>query len=176
MTAWGKEAAAACATRVEKMKPAIIIHSIEFNLHPAIVAGVITRETSALSRFCLPPNQGGQLGDGGKGHGPMQIDVGSFPEWCAGWRASAYSTADGIRQGCYVLREKLDEVAKRFPVADAEAQVRYAVAAYNCGTGGVAKALKAGLDVDARTTGHDYSRDVIERAKFFTDNGFAIIE
>ena len=39
-----------------------------------------------------------------------------------------------------------------------------AIAAYNCGSGNVRKALETGQDVDARTTGKDYSADVIGRA------------
>ena len=38
------------------------------------------------------------------------------------------------------------------------------VAAYNCGAGNVSKAVAAGQDPDARTTGRDYSRDVRARA------------
>ena len=38
------------------------------------------------------------------------------------------------------------------------------VAAYNCGAGNVSKAVAAGQEPDARTTGRDYSSDVRARA------------
>jgi len=37
---------------------------------------------------------------------------------------------------------------------------RATVAAYNCGEGNVAKVMRAGLDVDARTHQHNYSAEV----------------
>jgi hypothetical protein len=40
---------------------------------------------------------------------------------------------------------------------------RQALAAFNCGVGGVRRALAAGFDVDANTTGRDYSRWVLDR-------------
>ena len=40
-----------------------------------------------------------------------------------------------------------------------------AVAAFNCGVGGVRRAVAAGLDVDANTTGRNYSRWVLERVR-----------
>jgi len=45
---------------------------------------------------------------------------------------------------------------------------RQALAAYNCGVGGVRRALAAGLDVDANTTGRNYSRWVFERIRVWT--------
>lgn len=50
--------------------------------------------------------------------------------------------------------------------------VAAAAAAYNCGPGNVNKAIAAGKDVDAYTTGHDYSKDVLARAAWFKDHGF----
>jgi soluble lytic murein transglycosylase-like protein len=50
--------------------------------------------------------------------------------------------------------------------------VRAAVAAYNCGQGGVAKAVEDGFDVDHYTAGGDYSTDVMGRAAWFKSNGF----
>jgi hypothetical protein len=41
-----------------------------------------------------------------------------------------------------------------------------AIAAYNCGPGGVNKALEAGHSVDHNTTGRDYSADVLARHAF----------
>jgi hypothetical protein len=49
------------------------------------------------------------------------------------------------------------------PTAPPVRQLQVAVAAYNCGAGGVASLDNA----DARTTHGDYSNDVWERARFY---------
>jgi hypothetical protein len=46
------------------------------------------------------------------------------------------------------------------------------VAAYNCGATATLNAIQAGLDVDAKTTGKDYSKDVLNRAGWFQLQGW----
>jgi hypothetical protein len=53
--------------------------------------------------------------------------------------------------------------------------LRYAVAAYNAGYGGVTKALKAGRSADYPTTDADYSTDVLERWSHFVKWGWPLI-
>lgn len=45
---------------------------------------------------------------------------------------------------------------------------RAGIAAYNCGPGGVQKAIRKGLDVDTYTTGKNYSADVLNRMSWFS--------
>ncbi len=57
---------------------------------------------------------------------------------------------------------------------DAALVERAAIAAYNCGEGNVRKAIEAGIDVDAPTAGHDYSRAVLAFAEAY--RGLAAFE
>ena len=50
--------------------------------------------------------------------------------------------------------------------------LRAAIAAYNCGRGNVARAIRNSMDVDSYTAGHDYSHDVMRRFAWFKANGF----
>ncbi len=68
---------------------------------PEVVAGIMMRETEGgLSRWCDPQGPA-CLGDNGHGHGLMQIDDRSFPEYCAGpeWQ----DPVSNIDFGCRVL-------------------------------------------------------------------------
>lgn len=142
------------------------------NVPASLVAAIISRETDALDRFCLPPQEGGKLGDKGYGHGPMQIDKRSFPEWCTKWREGKLTTADGIAMGCTVLKQKMRSISRLVPEMPEDLRLRAAVAAYNCGEGNVRKAYRAQKSVDAYTAHANYSQDVLERAKFFASVGF----
>ena len=129
---------------------------------PAVVAGIMMRETEGgLSKWCNPPGPA-CLGDEGHGHGLMQIDDRSFADYCASpnWK----DPASNIDFACGVLREKRAYLEKHFPNLPVEALERAAVAAYNCGEGNVKKELEAGKDVDALTADADYSRCALEFA------------
>lgn len=67
--------------------------------------------------------------------------------------------------GCEELAGNL-AYFKKLAVAGVDAQ-RAGIAAYNCGRGGVLHAIKAKLDVDAFTTGKNYSADVLHRCARF---------
>jgi len=99
------------------------------------------------------------------GYSPFQIDKDTAPqfgrilinkgEWTDLFKAAKVAVA--------VLEEKrayLD--AQGFTEAKLGTHLynRAITAAYNCGQGNVAKCLRAGADVDARTYGKDYSQDV----------------
>lgn len=154
------------AKRILRWTGAIKTAAQTFDLPPEVIAAIISRETLGLDKWSLPPPKG-QLGDQGYGHGPMQIDKRSFPEWCREWREGKLTTEDGIRKGSEVLRAKLDEVARLIPTLPPEKRLEAAVAAYNCGTGNVRAAHKRGLALDAYTTGRDYACDVLARAQVF---------
>jgi len=166
VTAYGSSAAEQTMHDVERMADAIRSAAKAHSLDPSIVAGIISRETFALDEYCQPPPHG-RDGDDGHGHGPMQVDDRSFPDWCSDWDNGRLSVTDGILKGCEILRSKFDEVARLIPGLPSNQNIRAAVAAYNCGTVGVRRALSQGLDVDARTTDANYSADVLERAKVF---------
>lgn len=138
-----------------------------FGFEPSLLAGVVSRETSFAKKYLLSPTLGGELGDGGAGHGPMQIDIKSFPVWCAKWRAGLLTFDDAICMGARVLYMKYSELGS---VPEA-LRLRASVAAYNTSAGNVRKSIRASRDVDSTTTGKDYSKDVLERAAFFKANG-----
>lgn len=167
----GKEIAAEHLQRLLRWKDAIIESSQSIFVEPSIVAAIISRETSALDKWCLPPPQG-QLGDNGHGHGPMQIDDRSFPDWCKKWRDGFLKTEDGITQGCIVLKLKKKAITRLIPEMMPELRLQAAIASYNSGEGNVRRAFRKGYSIDTYTAHADYSRDVLERAIYLRENGF----
>jgi soluble lytic murein transglycosylase-like protein len=145
-----------------KFRPLILASAQKHNWRPEIIAGIISRE----SRFGLILDDDG-TGDAGHGRGLMQIDDRSFGDWLA--KHDWTDPATNIEMGVKILTDKLNFLKKKgvlndMSAADAE---QAAVAAYNCGEGNVLKVIKAGDDIDARTTGRDYSADVLDRAEQF---------
>ena len=109
------------------------------------------------------PRNGRMPPDGlGWGRGLMQIDYASHPFAQTGdWR----DPAANIAYGGDILGQNYDYFRQaRYPGVD---PLRAAIAAYNCGIGNVEHAIQAGEDVDARTTGRNYSQDVFRRAAMF---------
>lgn len=99
------------------------------------------------------------------GFGYTQIDIGSFPLFV---RSGKWK--DPLQ--CYlmaidVLEGKRHYIEPHLPKLGGDGLHRAITAAYNCGEGNVVKAITAGNDVDSRTTGHDYSKDVWQRRNFY---------
>jgi hypothetical protein len=105
--------------------------------------------------FAMPP-------DGlGWGRGLLQVDYQQAFGQTGNWR----DPAANILHGAQELANDINFFAhKAFPGVDPK---RAGIAAYNCGPGGVEKAIRKGLDVDAFTTGKDYSADVLRRMNWF---------
>lgn len=102
----------------------------------------------------------------GKYHGysPYQFDIGSYLPWIntGKWKNLQLATLKCIE----VLEEKRRYlVSKGWDKELSPLMFRRAIfAAYNCGQGNVHKALSRGEDVDSRTYGKDYSKEVFEHA------------
>ena len=108
----------------------------------------------------------GGVGDYGHGRGEMQIDDRWHPAFVAtgAWKDLATSIYYGLVQ---VLQPNYVLLSRHFELFDHDYLnlILGMVASYNCGAGGVLAALRGGGDVDARTTGRDYSADVWDRAE-----------
>ncbi len=143
-------------------------------LDPAIVYAIGSRE-SAWGLALHPPGPTG-TGDkaarsgptplppdgGGWGRGLMQIDYGAWEFARSGdWQ----DPVANIEFGCGILAASLEKFSKLLD--DKEEALRAGIAAYNCGDGGVQRALRLGVDVDQFTTGHNYSADTLRRADWF---------
>ncbi len=130
-------------------------------LEPSLLMGVISRETDwGRSRWLDKAGPGGK-GDNGHGHGFMQIDDRWHEDFIQSGKWS------NPRENIFYGTRHLNDQIKRAGKEGAPDPVRAGVAAYNAGFGRVRRALNEGKDVDAYTTGGDYSKDVLERADWF---------
>lgn len=102
------------------------------------------------------------LGDYGHGAGIMQVDIGTNRNFVVSgaWRNPQAS----IDTGCSILAEKLT-LAKQAGIPE-NYLIRVTVASYNCG-GNAILAYHKRENVDAYTTGHNYSTDVLSRQPIF---------
>lgn len=166
----GHEAARDDMARVMLYKDTLVSEAKRWGHNPAILAAILSRETHGNPLWCKIPADGGTLGDNGHGHGPMQIDDRTFPEFCAAWRKNELTTEHGIVFGAAVLASKRLEVRLRYldfcTPLDA---LRRAVAAYNVGIVSVWRMVRDGRDIDTQTTKGDYSADVMLRAEVFAE-------
>jgi hypothetical protein len=139
----------------------------DYQFAPGLLMAIASRET----------NMRNIVGDGGHGYGIMQIDDRSFPEWCHSgiWK----DAAAGIQKGALVLDGKREMIrngqGKQLKVGGStfsgsalspEDLLRTAIAAYNSGLWAYYSMSKSG-DPDLRTTGRDYSKDVMARKVIF---------
>ncbi len=153
----------ACASR--GVGPAnhgmIAASAARFNHRPEVIAGILMRE----SRGGEILDEDG-LGDGGHGHGLMQIDDRSFSAFCNGerWREPEAN----VEFGSSVLYMKRSFLASRCDLEGADLE-RAAIAAYNCGEGRVLQSVLEGEIVDTHTSGHDYSKAVLEYAEAYAE-------
>ncbi len=151
-----KQADIDCLKAIKRNYGAIIHDAAELWQHRAeVLAGIVMRE----SRGKKPDIRSAD----GRDHGLMQINNRSFPEFCSGedWK----NPQKNIEFGAHVLALKRQYLARR--VDDLGLLERASIAAYNCGEGNVAKAIKNGEDIDSRTTGRDYSKAVLEYAEAY---------
>lgn len=139
-----------------------------------LVAGIIMRETGLLIARYVPQKmkpevihtlmkgdfsqRKGEVEKSYHGFGYPQIDIASYPIFIKSgdWK-DPYKV---LRMAVAVLEEKRLYLEPKFPNVKGDSLMRAITAAYNCGQGNVAKVLRDGLDIDARTHGKDYSREV----------------
>lgn len=99
------------------------------------------------------------------GYGYWQIDIASYPQYVKSgdWKDPLKTCAMAIS----VLEEKRKYLEPRFANLKGDSLHRAVTAAYNCGQGNVAKVLREGKDIDARTHNMDYSAEVWRYRQIF---------
>ena len=126
-----------------------------FNFPVALLIAIASRET----------NMRNIIGDNGHGHGIMQIDDRSFPDFTSSPRAK--DPRQNILKGGEVLNGKRRFLSNKGVSGDL--LMRGSVAAYNGGESRVFTAIKEGRNVDSVTTNRNYSADVLARSGTFRE-------
>ena len=129
----------------------------KYGIPAEILAGIASRE----SRVGKHLNSAG-YDEEKKAYGIMQVDERFHKR-----RGKKPDSQEHINQAAEILaknKKQIDE-DKRFAKWSDEQRMRAAVAAYNFGVGNV----KTWKDLDVGTTGNDYSKDVMERARVYRE-------
>ncbi|XP_076027149.1 lysozyme g-like [Genypterus blacodes] len=143
---------------INKYKRIIISAAGEHGVEPAVVAGIISRETRGGRGAGL---QGG-YGDHGNAFGLMQVDK----RWHT--PRGAWDSEEHISQGTGILTDSYSQIERKFPNWTKNQKLKGALAAYNMGASRVESYDK----VDACTTGRDYANDVTARAQYYKRQGY----
>ncbi|CAN2391672.1 peptidoglycan metabolic process, partial [Pristimantis euphronides] len=128
----------------------------KLRMDPAVVAGIISRESRAGSAL-----KNG-WGDNGNAFGLMQVDKRSHKI------VGAWNSEQHITQGIEILISMYNIIKKKFPSASKEMCLKGAIAAYNTGPGRV----NSLSNVDAQTYARDYANDVCGRAQYYASHGY----
>ena len=127
----------------------------KYDLPPGLMLAVASRETQMRNI----------RGDGGHGRGVFQIDDRWHPDWLA--KHAGPSGVPPVRDAAFyaasLIAANIAE-ARRAGVPKDD-QVRVALAGYNAGMNRAISDYKSSGNPDARTTGGDYSRDVLGRRR-----------
>ncbi|KAJ8352526.1 hypothetical protein SKAU_G00240020 [Synaphobranchus kaupii] len=145
--------------RVSQYKGIITKVARAHQIHPAVIAGIISRETRGGSDKV---RSNGGWGDHGNAFGLMQVDK----RWHTpkgGWDSEEH-----LIQGTEILVSSIKQIQAKFPSWSKEQQLKGGLAAYNMGASNV----QSYPGVDSNTHMKDYSNDVVARAQFYKSNGF----
>ena len=171
-------------TEATKYLNAIQKAAQQFSLAPSLICAIGSRELNWGQGSDMHPKGPAGTGDWAR-RDPARWGYPMPPDglgWGRGLMQVDYAQSDFGKTGNWQDPEAnimfgADELAgniayfKSHPHGSAD-PLRAAVAAYNCGRGNVNRAITNNVDVDAFTTGHDYSKDVMARAAWFKSNGF----
>ncbi|CAM9103219.1 unnamed protein product [Lampetra planeri] len=144
--------------RMNKYKSIIKSVGAKYGIYPALIAGIISRESRAGNAL---DSRG--RGDHGRAFGLMQVDDHAGGHTVRGeWNSETH-----LCQGTEILIYFIKRIREKFPDWSREEQLQGGIAAYNMGDGNVTS-----KNVDARTTGGDYSNDVVARAQWYKNHGY----
>uniref|UniRef100_A0A6Q2YXD0 Lysozyme g n=1 Tax=Esox lucius TaxID=8010 RepID=A0A6Q2YXD0_ESOLU len=142
--------------RMKQYKDLITRVGLKHGLDPAIIAGIISRESRAGAAL----DRG--WGDKGNGFGLMQVDK-RFHKIVGAWDSEEH-----VSQGTGILIEFIHRIQAKFPSWPKEHQLKGGISAYNAGD----KNVRTYEHMDVGTTGDDYSNDVVARAQWFKSQGY----
>ncbi|KAM9571059.1 lysozyme g-like isoform 1-T2 [Salvelinus alpinus] len=130
---------------------------------PAVICGIISRESRAGTGL----DKHGR-GDNGKAFGLMQIDTTPAPRGGGHTPKGEWNSEEHLQQCTEILIGFIKIIQKKFNSWTKEQQLKGGIAAYNKGE----DCVESYEEVDAHTTGVDYSNDVVARAQWFYRHGY----
>uniref|UniRef100_A0A3B3U1L6 Lysozyme g n=1 Tax=Poecilia latipinna TaxID=48699 RepID=A0A3B3U1L6_9TELE len=142
--------------RMNKYKSKINSVGSQCGIDPALIAAIISRESRAGNAL----DDG--WGDHGNAWGLMQVDI-RYHQKEGDWDSEEH-----LRQATGILVHFIKRIQNKFPNWSREQQLKGGIAAYNMGDGNV----HSYENLDAITTGKDYSNDVVARAKWYKRYGY----
>ncbi|XP_072239578.1 lysozyme g-like isoform X1 [Leuresthes tenuis] len=148
------------ADRMRKYESKIKNVGRRHGIAPCLIAAIISRESRAGNAL-----QNG-WGDHGNAWGLMQVDVN--PNGGGHTRQGAWDSEEHLNQATGILVQFIGRIQSKFPGWTRDQQLKGGIAAYNMGDGNV----HSYENVDANTTGRDYSNDVVARAQWYENNFF----
>ncbi|XP_075380216.1 lysozyme g-like [Mycteria americana] len=125
-------------------------------VEPALIAGIISRE-SHVGKIL----KNGR-GDNGYGFGLMQVDTRSH-KTMGEWNSETH-----LIQGTKILITMIKAIQKKFPRWTMDQWLKGGISAYNAGP----KNVQSYDRMDVGTTHHDYSNDVVARARYYKKHGY----
>ncbi|XP_030058336.1 lysozyme g-like [Microcaecilia unicolor] len=128
----------------------------KLHIDPAVIAGVISRETRAGATL----NDG--WGEKDNTFGLMQIYKENHTS------EEAWNSKEHIFQGTQILVDMIEAIQKKFPMWTKEEQLKGGIAAFNVGPSRIMNSFA----VDVSTSNNDYASDVVARAKYFKSHGY----
>nr|3WYH_A Chain A, Lysozyme g [Struthio camelus]3WYH_B Chain B, Lysozyme g [Struthio camelus] len=128
----------------------------KLSVDPAVIAGIISRESHAGKAL-----RNG-WGDNGNGFGLMQVDRRSHKP-VGEWNGERH-----LMQGTEILISMIKAIQKKFPRWTKEQQLKGGISAYNAGPGNVRSYER----MDIGTTHDDYANDVVARAQYYKQHGY----
>ncbi|XP_041790032.1 uncharacterized protein LOC121604548 [Chelmon rostratus] len=149
------------AGRMERYKSKIKRVGAKYNIDPALIAAIISRESRAGNALT------DGWGDHGNAWGLMQVDVN--PRGGNHTPVGEWDSEEHLCQATKILVDfiKLIQRKPAFSGLSKEKQLKGGIAAYNMGDGKV----HSYEGVDENTTGKDYSNDVVARAQWYKAHG-----
>ncbi|XP_048817868.1 lysozyme g isoform X2 [Lagopus muta] len=125
-------------------------------IEPAVIAGIISRESHAGTIL-----KNG-WGDNGNGFGLMQVDK-RHHNIEGTWNGETH-----ISQGTRILIDMIKKIQRKFPRWTRDQQLKGGISAYNVGPGNVRSYER----MDIGTLHDDYGNDVVARAQYFKQHGY----